>query len=176
MKFRRKIGPKADPQISDDKFLKLNRQDSIIAEMRIRIKSELNLDANEKLEAPLAMIVGKCDLWSDLLPAPLKSPITPAGLDLEAVAANSDLIRSFLIETSPSVVGNAESISREVVYFPVSPIGHSPAVFSPPGSTDERIGPVPGKVNPLYPEVPVIWTLARLYPDLIRVCHGGTTD
>lgn len=172
VKFRRRIGSKSDPQISDDKFLKLNRQDSIIAEMRIRIKSELNLNAAEKLEAPLAMIVGKCDLWADLLPASLVSPVTPDGLDLEAVAANSDLIRAFLLETSPAVVGNAESISREVVYFPVSPIGHSPSIFTPPGSSDERIGPVPGKVDPLYPEVPVIWTLARLYPDLIRVCHG----
>lgn len=171
VKFRKKINGKNDPQISDEKFLKLNRQDNIIAEMRARIKSELFLDAKEKLGSPLAMIVGKCDLWADLLEKPLLNPITDRGLSLEAVARNSDLIRSFLLETSPAIVGNAEAISREVVYFPVSPIGHSPQPFVVPGGQGERIGPVPGRVAPMYVEVPVIWTLARLYPDLVRTHH-----
>ncbi|MBU6178150.1 MAG: hypothetical protein KGR69_00735 [Verrucomicrobia bacterium] len=171
VKFRRKIAGKNDPQISDDKFLKLNRQDNIIAEMRIRIKSELFLDAREKLGSPLAMLVGKCDLWADLLGSPLVNPVTERGLSLEAVARNSDLIRGFLLETSPAIVGNAEAISTEVVYFPVSPIGHSPQPFIVPGGQAERIGPVPGRVAPRFVEVPVIWTLARLYPDLIRIHH-----
>lgn len=171
VKFRKKISGKNDPQVSDDKFLKLNRQDNIIAEMRIRIKSELYLDANEKLDAPLAMIVGKCDLWSDLLEKPLVDPISKNGLSLEVVARNSDLIREFLLGTSPAVVGNAEAISKEVVYFPVSPIGHSPQPFVVPGGQGERIGPVPGQVAPRYVEVPVIWTLARLYPDLVKTNH-----
>jgi hypothetical protein len=171
VKFRRKITGKNDPQISDDQFLKLNRQDNIIAEMRIRIKSELFLDAREKLSSPLAMLVGKCDLWADLLGSPLMNPVTEKGLSLEAVTRNSDLIRDFLLETSPAIVGNAEAISSEVVYFPVSPIGHSPQPFVVPGSHAERIGPVPGQVAPRFVEVPVIWTLARLYPDLIRIHH-----
>jgi len=171
VKFRRKITGKNDPQISDDQFLKLNRQDNIIAEMRIRIKSELFLDAREKLSSPLAMLVGKCDLWADLLGSPLMNPVTEKGLSLEAVTRNSDLIRDFLLETSPAIVGNAEAISSEVVYFPVSPIGHSPQPFVVPGSHAERIGPVPGQVAPRFVAVPVIWTLARLYPDLIRIHH-----
>jgi hypothetical protein len=171
VKFRRKITGKNDPQISDDQFLKLNRQDNIIAEMRIRIKSELFLDAREKLASPLAMLVGKCDLWADLLGSPLVNPVTERGLSLEAVTRNSDLIRTFLLETSPAIVGNAEAISSEVVYFPVSPIGHSPQPFIVPGGQAERIGPVPGRVAPRFVEVPVIWTLARLYPDLIRIDH-----
>lgn len=174
VRFRKKITGKHDPQITDEKFLKLNRQDNIIAEMRIRIKSELYLDAGEKLDAPLAMIVGKCDLWADLLDAPLENPISADGLSLEAIAKNSDLIRKFLFSTSPGVVGNAEAISREVVYFPVSPIGHSPQSFSVPGGGEERIGPVPGKVNPLYVEVPVIWALARLHPEMIPITTGST--
>jgi hypothetical protein len=171
VKFRRKIAGKNDPQISDDKFFKLNRQDNIIAEMRIRIKSELFLDAREKLSSPLAMLVGKCDLWADLLGSPLLNPVSERGLSLEAVARNSDLIRAFLLETSPAIVGNAEAISTEVVYFPVSPIGHSPQPFVVAGGQGERIGPVPGRVAPQFVEVPVIWTLARLYPDLIRIHH-----
>jgi hypothetical protein len=171
VKFRRKIVGKDDPQISDDKFFKLNRQDNIIAEMRIRIKSELFLDAREKLSSPLAMLVGKCDLWADLLERPFIDPVSDTGLSLEAVARNSDLIRAFLLETSPAIVGNAEAISADVVYFPVSPIGHSPQPFVAPGGQAERIGPVPGRVAPQFVEVPVIWTLARLYPDLIRVHH-----
>ena len=168
VKFREKISGKEDPQLTNEKFLKLNRQDNIIAEMRIRIKSELYLDANEKLESPLAMLVGKCDLWQNLLPEPLIDPVTSDGLSLEIVNRNSDLIRDFLMATSPGVVGNAEAISSEVIYFPVSPIGHSPKSFIPKGSEDERIGPVPGKISPIQVEVPVIWTLARLYPDLIK--------
>ena len=139
--------------------------------MRIRIKSELFLDARKRLSSPLAMLVGKCDLWEDLLGSPLVSPVTERGLSLEAVARNSDLIREFLLETSPAIVGNAEAISTEVVYFPVSPIGHSPQPFIVPGGQAERIGPVPGQVAPRFVEVPVIWTLARLYPDLIRIHH-----
>ena len=139
--------------------------------MRIRIKSELFLDAREKLSSPLAMLVGKCDLWADLLGSPLVDPISAKGLSLEAVARNSDLIRAFLLETSPAIVGNAEAISTEVVYFPVSPIRHSPQPFIVPGGQAERIGPVPGQVAPRFVEVPVIWTLARLYPDLILIHH-----
>jgi len=172
VKFRKKIAEKNDPQLSDEKFLKLNRQDNIIAEMRIRIKSELFLDANEKLDSPLAMIIGKCDLWSDLLASPLINPISKDGLSLEAISRNSDLIRDFLMQTSPAVVGNAEAISREVIYFPASPIGHSPQAFAVKGGKGERIGPVPGKVEPRFVEVPVIWTLARLYPDLIKICRN----
>ena len=173
VKFRKKITGKEDPQLTDDKFLKLNRQDNIIAEMRIRIKDVLNLPANEKIATPLAILVGKCDLWMDLLDSPLENPITGRGLSLETATRNSDLIRNFLMATSPGVVGNAESISREVVYFPVSPIGHSPQTFLPTGGTEERIGPVPGKVDPLFVEVPVIWSLARLYPSLIKVNHAA---
>lgn len=143
VKFRRKIAGKNDPQISDDKFLKLNRQDNIIAEMRIRIKSELFLDAREKLGSPLAMLVGKCDLWADLLGSPLVNPVKERGLSLEAVARNSDLIREFLLETSPAIVGNAEAISTEVVYFPVSPIGHSPQPFIVPGGRPNASDPSP---------------------------------
>ncbi|MDA8633411.1 hypothetical protein N9L71_06600 [Verrucomicrobiales bacterium] len=176
VKFRKKLAGKDDPQVNDEKFLKLNRQDNIIAEMRIRIKSELYLDAGERLESPLAMIVGKCDLWADLLDAPLVDPVTPDGLSLEIVAKNSDLIRKFLLSTSPGVVGNAEAISREVIYFPVSPIGHSPRPFKLAGGSDERIGPVPGKVNPIQVEVPVIWALARLHPEIVPVSTANTSS
>lgn len=166
VRFRKMLKDKSDPQLNDEKFLKLNRQDNIIAEMRNRIMSELNVDANDRIDTPLLMLIGKCDLWSHLLDSPIDDPVSDDGLDLDAVESNSSRIRKFLLRTSPGVVANAESISHTVVYFPVSPIGHSPQKFSPPGESDERIGPVPGKVNPIQPEVPVIWTLARKHPEL----------
>ncbi len=172
VRFRKMITGKQDPQLTDERFLKLNRQDNIIAEMRNRIKSELFIDANDRIDTPLAMIIGKCDLWANLLETPLLNPVTNAGLDLDAIDLNSANIRNFLLTTSPGVVGSAESISHQVVYFPVSPIGHSPQTFVPPGGTEERIGPVPGLVDPRFPEVPVLWNLARLRPELIKTCRG----
>lgn len=166
VRFRKMLRGKDDPQLTDEKFLKLNRQDNIIAEMRNRIMSELNVDANERISTPLLMLIGKYDLWAGLLPEPIREPLPGGGIDLEAIASNSNLIRNFLLQTSPGVVANAESISSEVVYFPVSPIGHSPRKFLPPGETLERIGPVPGLVNPLYPETPVLYILSRLHPEL----------
>ena len=50
---------------------------------------------------------------------------------------------------------------------PVPPL----ALLAVPGGQAERIGPVPGQVAPRFVEVPVIWTLARLYPDLILIHH-----
>lgn len=174
VRFRKMLSGTEDPQLNDERFLKLNRQDNIIAEMRNRIKSELFIDANDRIDTPLAMIIGKCDLWSGLLENPLVNPVSEAGLDLDAIAFNSGIIRNFLLATSPGVVANAEAISHEVVYFPVSPIGHSPRPFQQEinGEIVERIGPVPGMVNPKFPEVPVLWNLARLRPELIRTCRG----
>ena len=166
VRFRKMLSDKADPQLNDERFLKLNRQDNIIAEMRNRIMSELNVDANDRIDTPLLMLIGKCDLWAQLLEDPIENPITENGLNLDVVEANSAMIRDFLLKTSPGVVANAESISHIVIYFPVSPIGHSPQKFVPSGESDERIGPVPGEVNPIQPEVPVIWTLARKHPEM----------
>lgn len=174
VRFRKMLSDNEDPQIRDERFLKLNRQDNILAEMRNRIKSELNIDANDRIGTPLAMIIGKCDLWAGLLESPLLNPITKHGLDLDAIESNSAMIRDFLLASSPGVVANAESISRDVIYFPVSPIGHSPKEFIQivNGEPVTRIGPVPGKVRPLFPEVPVLWNLAKLRPELIRTCRG----
>jgi hypothetical protein len=168
VRFRRMLSEKMDPQLRDEKFLKLNRQDNIIAEMRNRIMTELNVDANDRIETPLLMLIGKCDLWAELIEAPFENPISEKGIDFAIVDRNSAKVREFLLQTSPGVVANAESISQTVVYFPVSPIGHSPQKFVPPGESDERIGPVPGMVNPLFPEVPVIWTLAKMHPEMFR--------
>jgi len=175
VRFRKMLADKDDPQIRNERYTALNRQDNIIAEMRNRITSELNVDARDRIDTPLAMIIGKFDLWAGLMDPPLLDPVTRDGLDLDAIESNSARIREFLLGTSPGVVANAESISSEVVYFPVSPIGHSPREFvqEVDGNQLRRIGPVPGKVNPLFPEVPVLWNLARLKPDLIRTCRGG---
>lgn len=168
VRFRRMITDKDDPQVQEGKYMRYDRQDNIIAEMRNRIKTELFLDAREKIDTPLAMIIGKCDLWSSLLPRPLVDPLATGGLSLDAIEKNSASIREFLMKTSPSVVGAAESISHTVRYFPVSPLGHSPRPFIDPEDNEERIGPVPGKVNPLYSEIPVLWSLAHLHPEIFE--------
>ncbi len=171
VRFRRMIKEKDDPQLAEGEYMRFDRQDNIIAEMRNRIKTELFLDAKEKIKTPLAMLIGKCDLWTQLLPEPIIDPMGEGKLDLNAIETNSQNIREFLMKTSPGVVGAAESISHTVRYFPVSSFGHSPQPFIDPhpddqGNEIERIGPVPGKVTPLYPEIPVLWSLANLHPEL----------
>jgi len=87
-------------------------------------------------------------------------------LDVEIVRANSQRLRSLLLEIHPAIVANAEAISSEVVYFATSPLGCSPIEF-----TDERgvtmIGPDPQKLRPRDVEIPTLWVLSRIAPGMV---------
>jgi hypothetical protein len=163
--FRARLLGKDDPQLHDRRP-NLDQQDVILAESEVRIKSLLGLDSRQRISTPLAVIIGKCDTWLDLLGDKLGNPVHGGRLDPCIMEKNSAILRSFLLELCPAIVGNAEAISDTVHYFAVSAFGSSPVKFKDIEG-HERIGPDPGKLHPIFIEVPTLWALSHIAPAMI---------
>ena len=162
--FTKRLTGLNDPQVESKR---MDQQDIILAETEVRIKSLMGLDVRQKVATPLAVIVGKSDTWLHLLGAPIEFPVKDGQLDLSAVARNSARVRALMYEICPSIVANAEEISSEVMYFAASPLGCSPVEF-----TDSRgvtmIGPDPKLLNPQHVEIPTLWVLSRVAPNILQ--------
>ena len=162
--FRRSISGSEDPQFKSQVS---DQQDIILAETEVRIKKLLGLGRREKVQTPLAIIIGKCDSWIDKIGSEnLKNPIVDGTLDVGAVEANSQLVRNLMEEYCPYVIANAERISSDVCYFAASAFGHTPVTFEDDKGVS-RIGPDPQKINPMYVEIPTLWALSRVRPGLV---------
>ena len=158
--LRDRMHGQPDPQL--EKPI-LDQQDIILSELKVRVKRLLNLDLGAAIPQPLAFLVGKCDAWMHLLgDEPFLNPIASQRLDMMAVRYNSEKVRRLLLETAPTAIANAEAISREVMYFPVSSFGHPPAKI---GAGDYV--PDPRRLKPMLVEAPVLWLLSRAAPDLV---------
>lgn len=162
--FRQKLSGISDPQM---KGQRMDQQDVILAETEARIKSILGLDSRQRVNTPLAVMVGKCDTWLHLLgPGSLQPVIEDGAVSLNNIHSNSDRIRNLLLDICPAIVANAEAISSNVAYFAISPLGSSPVEFTDrEGHT--RIGPDPKHLRPQYVEAPTIWVLSQIAPDII---------
>ncbi len=137
----------------------------------MRIKNVLGLPSGERITAPLAVMVGKSDTWDSLLgPEPLLPAVAKGSLLGANVQANSERIREVLLDLCPAIVANAEAISSVVAYFAISPLGCSPVEF-----TDReghlRIGPDPEQLKPRQVEVPTLWVLSHIAPDVVPGSH-----
>jgi hypothetical protein len=158
--FRKRLGKTPDPQMENPI---VDQQEVILAEMRARIRKLRRLPGNEKIEQPLAVLVGKCDVWIHLLgPAELENPLADEKLNIEAIDRNSNRLRALLLEICPTIVANAESISSQVRYFPVSSFGHPP-VRVPTGD----VVPDPKALQPFMVDVPPLWIFSIIAPDLL---------
>ncbi len=165
--FRPLIHQDDDPQLDDNGVLKMDQQAVILAETGIRIASILNLPMGDKISTPLAVMIGKSDLWEDNLESPLL-PIVEDGVLIQAnVDANSASIRKMMMKVLPALCSSAESISTTVRYFAVSPLGCSPVRFTDPATQSVKIGPDPTQINPRHIEDPTLWVLSRIVPELI---------
>jgi hypothetical protein len=171
LEFRRRLNPEKDPQLSDERF---DQQDTLLAEMNSRIKKLRGIDFRQKIETPLAIVVGKLDVWGDLLPAgSLADPLEGDSLNLQRIQQNSDIVRDMLYKVVPSIVANAESISSNVRYFPVSAFGCSPEeIAKDPKTGRRRFSPDPHKIRPQFVEIPMVWLLSQLEPEIIKVSQG----
>ena len=162
--FRHRLTGVEDPQMNNHK---LDQQDVILAESEVRIKSLLGLDTRDRITTPLAVMVGKCDTWQQLLgEQPLLDFIVDEKVSLANIAANSKRIRSLLLDICPEIVSNAEAISSKVRYFAVSPLGSSPVTFLDKSGA-ERIGPDPKLIKPRFVEAPTLWVLSQVSPEII---------
>lgn len=143
------------------------RQSLLLAETEIRLRTSLNLPPDKKVDTPLAVIIGKCDTWEQLLgPEPLLPPILNGQLRPEYIEANSARLRELLFRISPHICLNAEAISNRVCYFASSSLGASPVEFWDAESGQMLIGPASGNIKPFHVSDPAIWALSCLAPSL----------
>ena len=167
--FRRAMHGCMDPQMEKPV---LDQQDIILSEMRSRILNVRGLPSNHRMHEQLAVIVGKLDAWKHLLAGePLLDPVANGKLDLGAVYHNSSRVRQLLLGICPSIVANAEALSLDVCYFPVSAFGHTPVKVG-----EGAYAPDPAKLKPFQVEIAPLWILSRLCPQLVPTCGGRTAD
>ncbi|MBF0201787.1 MAG: DUF4339 domain-containing protein [Desulfamplus sp.] len=137
------------------------QQQKIVIETMDRVRKYTGLNVTDKVKKPVVAGLSKFDLlqgyfagkgikWSD---PPIKwiKRGEAAALDMSLVRMVSDHIREFFYELSPEYVNTIESFAHEVVYLPVSAIGHQPGTR----------GVNTGDVNPLWVEVPFLYILSR---------------
>jgi len=159
--FRRAIRESKDPQMERPI---VDQQDIILAEMRARIQVIRNLRAGEAIDTPVAFIVGKCDVWLQLLNGKtLRQPFRDGKLDEAALEENSNTIRELLHKLCPAVVANAEALSTNVMFFYASSFGHTPLKIGP-----SEYVPDPAKLQPVHVEVPLLWILSQISPLLLK--------
>lgn len=168
--FRSRLRGHHDPQLKVSGHADI--QDTILAEAKVRVKKVLGLDAASKIDKPLAVVVGKLDVWRDLLPSDsLAQAVNSGDFDQLAVDENSQVTRELMLDVCPQIVASAEAISSNVRYFPVSSFGCSPEVIgyvkTPSGEDVPRLSPDPAKLNPILVEIPVLWILSQIEPQLI---------
>lgn len=156
--FKARLGDHPDPQLAISG--RLDQQDTILAEMDVRIKRIRALGSDRKIDTPLAVLVGKYDIWRHLLDAQLPQAVCDGMLDLEAIGKASGILRGFLMSVVPNIVAQVESISSNVRYFAVSALGHSPQMIES-GFCAGKIAPVPGKLNPINVEIPALWAISQ---------------
>ena len=158
--FRREISDREDPQLEKPAF---DQQGVILSEMKVRIAKLLNLELMQHIDTPMAVLIGKSDAWIHLLGADLlREPVIDGHLDLEALALNSMQIRQLMLRICPQIVANAESISRRVLFFPVSSFGHAPVKLGPGDFV-----PDPRQLKPFHVEIPILWLLSCIEPGLV---------
>ena len=169
--FRKRLHSGIDPQLTAAGF---DQQDTILAEMNVRVKNLRGIDFREKIDTPLAVVVGKCDVWSSLLgDYRLENPVDHGALNPEKLRKNSDAIRELLLELVPPIVANAEIISSDVMYFPVSSFGCSPEIVRDDQGNQKFengrpvLGPDPSKISPILVDIPLLWLLSRVEPGIV---------
>ncbi len=146
------------------------RQDTILLEAAARVRRYAGLGQNAKHARPLIVVVTKYDAWSNLLGTarlddPWKNPGhgSVAQLNLQEVDLRSEQLRNVLWDLCPEIVSAAESFANEVVYVPVSATGRGPELDPSTGADGIR----PRDMNPMWVEVPILYTLCRWIGGLI---------
>jgi len=165
--MQRAIGETSDPQIAKMRKIRSRcDQDVIINEIAGRVRQWKGLGAGEKSDVPVAIVIGKYDLWEKLLPrTELFLGVCSEGkLDNERLNHNSKKVRQVMMDHCPDIVAAAELISSEVSYFPVSSFG-APAVKVDDPRTD--IGPDPSKLKPFMVDAPLLWLISIMEPDIL---------
>lgn len=160
--FRQHLRDTKDPQLEKPV---VDQQDIILSEMRTRIQTIRNLHSGETIQTPFAFIVGKYDAWLQLLNGKtLRESVHDGKLDISAIEENSSVIRGLLYQLSPPLVANAEALSSNVMFFAASSFGHTPVKLKI--GAENAYVPDPAKLRPVNVEVPLLWILSQICPNL----------
>jgi hypothetical protein len=163
--FRKILTGSNDPQLASS--ARLDQQDSIMSEMEIRVKRLLALESGRKIEVPLVVLVGKCDVWKHLVAwDEFKNPLQDGRIIHAIVDENSARLREFMTKVDPTIVAHAEGLARTVRYFPISAFGHSPSKLEA-GASAGLLAPDPKRIEPIFLEIPTLWALSRLLPQVV---------
>ena len=164
--FRRRLRDTKDPQL--EKPI-IDQQDIILAELRARIRHLRNLRVGDKIQTPMAFVLGKCDAWAAAFEGlRLEDPISDGQLDAALIQSQSDCLRGILHELCPAVLANVEALSENVCFFATSSFGHTPIKIGP----GEYV-PDPAQMQPMFIEVPLLWMLSQLSPNPLAPSAAG---
>jgi hypothetical protein len=150
-----------DPQFTN--LAVTRRQDIVLHEVADRVRKLTGLPQTARHARPLMVIVTKYDAWHRLFgPERLDPPwVRGSGsfcaLDLEQIERVSAQLRALLVRYSPDVVSAAEAFCEHVTYLPSSATGCAPE-FDPKSG---QVGLRPGKMRPMWAEVPLLLTMCR---------------
>ena len=142
----------------------------MLLEAAHRIRSVTGLPQNARAPRPLIVIVTKYDAWWSLAKfQPLESNwvVRPhssglCGLYVDGLQMISQQMREILMEYSPELVAAAEGFSEDVIYVPVSALGHGPE-----RDATGALGVRPRDIDPMWAEVPMLYALHRSVPGLV---------
>ena len=164
----------SDPQLSEKRS---QRQETLLIEATTRVRRHANLPPSKKYDKPLMILVPKSDVWGQLLHGEdLQSePIIAKAIngqigavDVARIERVSDKLRQMLLNDAPEIVSAAEDFCTQVLYVPVSALGHSPESRPLPGES-EKMGLFirPDQISPHWVSVPVLYMFAKWTTGLI---------
>jgi hypothetical protein len=160
-----------DPQL--DAEFQCFRQDEILLEAAKRIRLKANLAQHQPFDRPLIIVVNKWDVWEPLMKGVDLRTLDPfrrtrdgeIAVDWTILRQVSDRTRGVIERYAPEVVSACDSFCRDVTYIPVTPQGCSPEQV--PGATQRLLGVRPGKISPIWAEVPLLYAISRTRSILI---------
>ena len=165
-RFRAALVNSQDVQVRAQKTV--HSQDVILAEMINRIRTALAMNPKDRCAKPSVIIITKADVLTELMTDELRELTTRDpwvmdksrrchALDLDVLLRVSFATRQLLQRYAPEMVATAEAMLSDVIYVPVSALGHSPS------TTDKDTLVVqPCKVKPNWVDVPLAYLLHRL--------------
>jgi hypothetical protein len=157
-----------DPQLTDKG--RLDRQETILSEVSLRIRRYCSLSSTQKLERPLLVLVAKSDAWGpllkdiDIITEPyVVRPGKLAALDVARVEMVSAKLKELMMSIAPDFVAAADDFCSHVVYIPVSALGGAPVSDPATGMLLVR----PREIQPRWVTVPVLYSFAKWSTGLV---------
>ena len=155
-----------DPQVHDVQINVV--QERIFHEVASRIRKHKGLSETEKCSQPVIVVVTKYDIWGPLLDnVTLPSPWVPMAsnsghaIHTGFVEEVSNRVRNLLLEYSPELVRGVDAFSEKTLFIPVSATGVSPTRARTKDGKLVVGGIRPQDIQPVWIEVPLIYTLAK---------------